>query len=273
MNSHSPSLIQSDSQPATCDTGCPVLICLLGSFRLLKAGQRVTLPFEGKAQVLLSYLALRHGYRVPREELLETLWPKTDRARARLSLHSLLYSLRKLLGDQLGGAAPVRRAGSYYRLHIEAGICVDVACFDALADAGDREARAGDLQAAAQTYARAIYLYRGDLSALRDVQTVLERERLRARYLTLLARLADYQYGERDYAACLDYAARLLVHDSCREDAHRLIMRCHVRRGERAQALRHYHVCRDILQAEFGAAPEPATTALFDQVRLDPGSI
>jgi hypothetical protein len=50
-------------------------------------------------------------------------------------------------------------------------------------------------------------------------------------------------------------------------------MRCHVQRGERAQALRQYQLCRDILKAEYDAAPEPATTALFDQVRLDPGSI
>jgi DNA-binding SARP family transcriptional activator len=249
------------------------MICLLGNFRLLKAGQPVVVPFEGKAEVLLSYLALRHGRRVPREELLDVLWPEGDHARAKLSLNSLVYSLHRLLGDQLGGAAPVLCAGGYYRLQVEAGVCVDVACFDALVDAGDREAHAAGLPAGAQTYARAVRLYRGDLCTAMDMHAVVERQRLRNRYAILLARLADYYFGQRDYAACLDLATRLLVHDPCNEDAHRLVMRCYVRRGERTQALRQYQVCRDILQAEFGAAPELATTALFDQARLDPGSI
>ena len=37
----------------------------------------------------------------------------------------------------------------------------------------------------------------------------LERERLRARYLTLLTHLADHHFSAGDYAACLDYAREL----------------------------------------------------------------
>jgi hypothetical protein len=32
-------------------------------------------------------------------------------------------------------------------------------------------------------------------------------------------------------------------------------------------------VCAEVLRAEFKAAPEPATTALYEQVRLGPGMI
>jgi DNA-binding SARP family transcriptional activator len=59
----------------------------------------------------------------------------------------------------------------------------------------------------------------------------------------------------------------------CREDAHRAIMRCHVRLGERAQAFEQYRLCAQILRAEYGAAPEQATTVLYEQVRLDPGMV
>jgi DNA-binding SARP family transcriptional activator len=116
-------------------------------------------------------------------------------------------------------------------------------------------------------------LYHGDLSVAPDLHAVVERERLRARYLSLLASLATYAYAAGDDAACLAYAQRLLAHDPCREDAHRLVMRCHVRRGERAQALHHYGVCVDILRAAYETTPEPATVALFEQVRRDPGSV
>lgn len=105
------------------------------------------------------------------------------------------------------------------------------------------------------------------------MHAAVERERLRVCYLSLLAQLADYHYDQREYAACLTYAQRLLSIEPCREDAHRLLMRCYVQRGERAQALRQYHLCVVILRTEFDATPEAATTALYEQVRLAPESI
>ena len=257
----------------TAEINLPVLICLLGNFYLLKMGQAVKVRSGGKAEALLCALALQSDYRVPRDTLLFMLWPKADSALANQSLNSLIYSLHKLLGDVIGGAAPVLHTDGYYQINIEAGVGVDVTYFDALADAGDHQAGLGNHGAAAEAYSRALHLYRGDLYTGTDLHAILERERLRACYLTLLTHLADYRYGEGDYTACLDYARRLLDTDPCREDAHRLIMRCHVRQGQRAQALRQYRLCQDILRTEFDVVPEPATTALFDKVRLDPDSI
>ena len=251
------------------DSVWPILICLLGSFQLLKGGQPVALRGGGKAEALLCYLGLRYQERVPRDAILSALWPAGDPALAGQSLNSLIYSLNKLLG----GAPPVLHADGCYRLNAEAGVQVDLACFEALVREGDRRQRANDLAGAAEAYRSAARLYRGDLWACPDAQVIVERERLRADHLTLLARLAEYHYAQSDYATCLDYARRLLAGDSCREDAHRLIMRCCVRSGERAQALRQYRLCADILRAEFDTDPEATTTALYEQVRLDPSSI
>jgi transcriptional activator len=49
----------------------------------------------------------------------------------------------------------------------------------------------------------------------------------------------------------------LLSHDPCRENAHRVVMRCYVRRGEQAAALRHYHICAHIMHTEFGWQTDP----------------
>jgi hypothetical protein len=78
-----------------------------------------------------------------------------------------------------------------------------VSLFDRLAESGVREAGAGDRGAAAELFRRAISLYHGDLSGGTDAYTVIERERLRAAYLTLLAHLADYHYSKGDIASCL----------------------------------------------------------------------
>jgi DNA-binding SARP family transcriptional activator len=251
----------------------PILICLLGNFCLLKAEQPVVLRHGGKTEALLSHLGLQHRHGIPRAALLQMLWPTHDTVLANQSLHSVVYSLHKLIGDAIDDAAPVYHNEGCYRLNRAAGVGVDVAHFDTLAKAGDQQVRAGDLATAALSYRRAVDLYRGDLCVDTDIYTLMERERLRACYLTLLAHLSDYHYGICEYATCLGYAWRLLGRDPCREDAHRLVMQCYVRQGERAGALHHYQVCVQALHAEFAAAPETATTLLFEQIRLDPGSI
>jgi DNA-binding SARP family transcriptional activator len=125
------------------------------------------------------------------------------------------------------------------------------------------------------SYVHALRLYRGDLveSGDQPAHTFLERDGLRATYLALLMRLSDYYFTLGEFGTCLAYALQLLGHDPCREDAHRLVMRCYVRRGERAQALRHYRTVQTILRAEFDAEPEPSTTSLFERIRVEPGTI
>ena len=259
-----------DAQPD--HTTWPVLICMLGPFRVLQAGQPVPMR-GGKTEALLCHLALRYASGIPRAVLLATLWPDSDATLAGEALRGRVKSLHTLLRAALGGAAPVLQVDGGLRLNATAGVSVDMGLFEALATTGDQQARAGDTVAAAAAYQHAVQLYHGDLCVAPDPYAVVERERLRARYLSLLASLATSAYAARDDAACLAYAQRMLAHEPCREDAHRLVMRCHVRRGERAQALHHYGVCVDLLRAAYATAPEPATVALFEQVRRDPGSV
>jgi DNA-binding SARP family transcriptional activator len=262
-----------DPAADTIESRWPILICVLGAFRVLKAGRPIHVRNGGKTQALLSNLSLCRGYCASRDTLLEALWPGSPEMLSRQSLNTLVHDLRLLLGGAIGGAAPVLYTDGYYRLNTEAGVGVDVACFDSLARDGERQVRSGSLAAAAVAYSQALRLYRGDLCVATDSHQVVQRERLRTLYLTLLEHLAEYYYSEGNYAACLRVTLDLLTNDPCREDGHRMAMRCYVRRGERAQALRQYQLCEAILRTEFDAKPEPATMALFHQARLDPGSI
>jgi DNA-binding SARP family transcriptional activator len=251
----------------------PIAVCLLGGFRLLKQGEPVAVRPGGKTQALLSTLALRRTVGVPREELIGLIWPASDAELGGQSLNTLVSSLNRSLRDALGGRPPVIHFGGLYRLNEEGGVGVDIAWFDnAMAD-GDRRSRSGDASGALRSYRDAIELYVGDLALAAMVEHVVERERLRARYLELRARLADTMFAAGDYASALENALDLLAHDPCREDAHRMAMRSHVRLGHRAQALRQYTFCRDVLAREFDAPPEPLTQALFDLIRLNPGDV
>jgi DNA-binding SARP family transcriptional activator len=249
------------------------MICLLGNFRLLVAGALVPIRASSKNEALLAHLALQSSRRISGERLVQVLWPESNLERGRNSLRNLVHHLNKLLGPALQGAAPVQHEDGYYRLNVEAGIGVDVMCFDQLVMTGDQEMQAGNEDAAFLSYRRAAELYRDDLCVAEDAQAVMERERLRARYLTLMAQLAEHHYRAGDYSVALEYLWSLLARDAFREDAHRLVMRSYVRRGERAAALHHYQICADLLRAEFDAAPEPATVALFEQIRDAPDQV
>src|SRR5438105_357296 len=150
----------------------PILICLLGNFSVLKMGQPVAVN-GGKAEGLLYNLALRHPGCVRREVLLDILWPDSECTVAGQSLNSLVYSLHKLLGDAIGDAPPVLHRGGCYRFNAEAGMGVDVECFDTLAKAGDQEARAGNRVKAITSYSCAVRLYRGDLSVGTDIHATV----------------------------------------------------------------------------------------------------
>jgi DNA-binding SARP family transcriptional activator len=148
-----------------------------------------------------------------------------------------------------------------------------IARFDALIAAGSDAARSGLNAEAHHQYTQAVALYRGDLIGGTDVMAIIERERLRAIFLSILAWLADAAYRAGAFEEALAHAHRLLATDPCREDAHRVVMCAHVHRGERAQALRQYHLCEGVLRREFDIAPEALTTALFERIRSDPAGI
>jgi DNA-binding SARP family transcriptional activator len=251
------------------DSTWPILICLLGSFRLLRFGRPILLRSPGKTDTLLSNLALQENFGSPREELLLEMWPDVQQELACKSLNSLVHSLHKLLGAPLGGAAPLLYNDGYYRLNVRAGIGVDIVLFQTVSREGLRQAHAGRWDEAVSLFERAISLYQGDLCIIRNTKALILCEALRATFLTVLAHLADYYYQVADYSNCLMYALRILLADPCREDAHRLAMRCYMRQGERAQALHQYRLCESILHAEFDAVPEPMTEALYEQIRLN----
>ncbi len=248
------------------------LVCLLGGFRLLHHDRPLDFLVAGKAMTLLTALALHLETGVPRESLLDMLWPEQDSLQSTVSLNSLVYSLHRRLRIDAPGAAAVVYANGSYSLNRAAGFSTDIALFDLLVARGNWLATT-NAEECARLYARALQLYQGDLCTGTDVYAVIERERLRATFLTILAWLADAAFRAGDYATALGHALRLIAHDPCREDAHRIVMRARARQGERAQALRQYRLCQQVLRREFDAETEASTTELFDAIRLDPANV
>ncbi|WP_173079504.1 AfsR/SARP family transcriptional regulator [Phytohabitans rumicis] len=223
---------------------------------------------------LLCALALGRRQSASRDTLLDAVWPEGEPGRrTNQSLNTLVHDLRRILADALSGRSPVLRTDDGYRLNLAAGIAVDTVRFDHhIAAAADRLA-AGDEVAALAHYEQAVMLYRGDLCSGGDLRLLIERERLRAQYLNTLAHLADHAFATRRYDTALRHAQQLLTYDPCREDAHRVVMRCFARLGQRSAGMQQYRLCRSVLREAFQAVPERATDELFDRLRLEPDRV
>jgi LuxR family maltose regulon positive regulatory protein len=113
----------------------------------------------------------------------------------------------------------------------------------------------------------ALALYRGDyLEGVYHDWCVLERERLRGRYLAALETLARLYADRKDLQRAIELYQRLLAQDPYREAAHQALMRCYYRLGDRAAAIRQYQACANVLREELGLDPTPETEALYLQI-------
>ena len=92
------------------------------------------------------------------------------------------------------------------------------------------------------------------------------REDYRRRISEVLHRLATLFEEQKEYAAAIPCAERLVALDSLCEAHHQLLIRLHAANHDRASALRAYHQCMRVLRRELGVEPGAATQELFDRI-------
>jgi DNA-binding SARP family transcriptional activator len=95
-------------------------------------------------------------------------------------------------------------------------------------------------------------------------------ESRRAVHRTLLARalhcLSTVSAAGNDPSLAIQYTIELLDLEPYRETAYCQLMRLHAAMGNRAEALRVFGRCRELLREELGSSPSPQTEALFLEI-------
>jgi DNA-binding SARP family transcriptional activator len=246
-----------------------------GRFELLCGEEAFSPGRNVRALAILKYLFAHRGDRpVPQDYLMDWLWPDSDPKRARWSLNSAVYALRKLLGSclsSLPASETVLFEEGCYRLSPCVLLSADTDEFDSHYEEGLSLEEAGRIPEAVVEYEKAADLYRGEylIEDLYEEWTMIERERLSEVYTDLLGRLAiHYMEGGR-LRESVRTCYRILEKDRCDEDTHRLLMECFVRLGQRARALRQYKLCEGALRHEYDLAPSPETRALYASILKD----
>lgn len=242
-------------------------ILTLGSFRVLVDGEQLEIPASGRPATILKLLADRGTRPTPRDTLIEALWPDSTPDVGANRLRVAIHGLRQLVGADRD---LVTFDGGSYRLNVDQ-LEIDADRFETLIIDGAGIEESGDTDRAMAAYREAASLYRGDYfeDDLFEDWAVLRRQHLRDLYLNLLVKLASLAYERDDDSACIRRCHEIIRQDDCSEDAYRLLMLMHARRGNRARALRWYELCEQTLERELGVSPSTITQQLRDQILAD----
>lgn len=244
-------------------------ICCLGAFQVYRGDQLLDdrrWP-RRKGKTLLKFLVLRLGQRVPKDVLLDLLWPDLPAEKASNAFYVTLHTLRKILSDGLREEIEyvASRDGMIY---LEPGLVeeVDVEAFERVsALALNGPGKNPDKTLAHLKEAR--QLYRGDLLP-EDVYAdwlVPVRERLRQQYLRVLEVLATTSAKGGRLEEALELWQEVILRDPFHETGQREVIRLLILQGRQAAARRQFLRYRRLLQKEVGAEPGPEVMQLFDQ--------
>lgn len=206
-------------------------ITVLGAFSVVLGGRTID-PAHWRrrsAASLVKVLALVPDRRMPREQLIDALWPDVTLADAAPRLHKAVHFARRALG-----AEGLEWAGETLCLLPGREVVVDVVRFESAAIAALETGVGVD---------EALALFTGELlpDDRYEPWTVARRDRVTHLHRQLL------RVGER--------WLQLLADDPTDEDAHVALMRAHVERGDRAAAIAQYEQLATVLGEELGIEP------------------
>lgn len=241
---------------------------LLGDVEVYRRGELIPAKEwrPRTARWLLLFFVTHRNRRLPKEVIGEALWPEFSPDRLGNNLNVAVSTLRKILEPELESGAMSRhvlRDGDQYIFELTADDYLDVDAFDELSRPAlvDRPELTEDELTALE---RARALYQADYARDEPYKEylVLERERLRDRYLTVLSALGRHYETKEDFETALSLSEEILRSDNYREDVYQQMIRLYLKMGDRGRAMRTYRVCEDVLRDELGVSPDDRTRSL-----------
>jgi DNA-binding SARP family transcriptional activator len=228
--------------------GDPPVLHLLDDPYLLQDGQRRELP-EGSKR-LVAFLALSER-RSGRRAAACKLWPNVSESRAAGNLRSALWRLR---GAGLDVVETDKEA-----LALRGDVLVDIELIFEWAERLIRDTPTEHDLACGAWRARCVEL----LPGWYDDWVLIERERLRHRYLHGLEAMSGLLTNGGRCAEAVEAAMAVIAVDPLRESAQRLLVEAHLAEGNVGEALRCYQRYRALAQHELQVDPSPELTALL----------
>ena len=214
----------------------------------------------------MTFLAAECPRPIGRDELVSVLWGESPPRRLDTAVAAILSKLRAALRE---AGLSARDAGIDVRLgsvtlRLPANTWIDIEEAANAIDEADGALRSRDLTRAWSFANVVVAVARRPFLADEEAPWIEAR---RTRLRTLLARalhiLSNISASNGESALAVQYATEIVDLEPFRETAYHQLMNLHVQMGNRAEALRVFARCRELLREELGADPSPETEALF----------
>ena len=222
--------------------------------------------FPGRqGRTLFAYLICHRQRPMTREELANIVWPDEVPLAWETALHALVSKLRSLFKKMDGDARlELTSAFGTYALRLSGDAWIDREAAAEALDEAESYLRHGDIQKAwapgniASIAARQPFLLGEEGDWLNA-----ERARLHDILVRALDCMAEVWMANGESKLALATAREIIALEPFRETGYQRLMRFQTMLGNRAEALRVYEACRELLSEELGADPSAETESLY----------
>ena len=214
------------------------------------------------------YLAAHRHTTVGRDELTDVIWPDQPPAEIEVAFSAILSKLRGAFKKAgLGERAVLEVRLGTVALRLAGDIWIDLEEVSNAIDEAEGALRAGDDARAWGSANVGVSIARRPFLAHEEAPWI-EAQRVRLR--SLLGRglycLSLHSAKHGDPSLGVQFASEMIALEPFRETGYQQLMRLHARAGNRAEALRVFGRCREILREELGTSPSPQTEAVYLEI-------
>ncbi len=256
----------------------PLRIETLGVFRVFRGDSLIEEKEWDRHQPrqVLKAIVSYGGQRIPKEILIDELWPDEGPPAAEKNFKTTLQRLRKSL-------EPFTHkdfGSSYVHLHnnlvfLDPELCqVDINQFLSHLKMAEEKEKRGDVKAALSHYTEAMELYKGEFlpEELYAPWVDKKREELREKYIKLLNKMANLHERQGAVKKSIDCYKRAIQTDPILEESYQRLMSFYSGKGMHNDALRIYEECKKALKKGLKSKPDLTTEAIHKKVLEKVGS-
>jgi len=243
-----------------------------GEFRVFRGESPMDEKDWDRAQPrqLLKAIVSHGGVRVPKDVLMDALWPEESPKAAENNFKTTLQRLRKSLEPSIRSEF----GSSYVHLDdhlvtLDQELCeVDVDQFLTSIKRGEEREKVGDIKSALSSYTGAMEIYEGDFlpEEVYAPWANMKREELRQRYIDLLNRVCGLHEKQGALKKATECCRKVIAVDPLMEESYQKLMALYFNRNMFNEALRVYEECKKVLKTELKTSPDAVTTSLYEKI-------
>ncbi len=227
--------------------------------------------FEGSRPAILLKSIVLHGSKdIPKEILIDDLWPDAD-ARSgeknfKINLHRLRKTIEPTYEKEFGYSYILQKSGL---ISLDPDLVyLDTDQFISFGKKALRYEQRDRIEDALEIYDKAIGLYRGDYFVEEPYMEWIQRKRslYRARYMEMLQKKAMLHEELDQFEPAIRTWQMILQTDPCFEIAYQNLMILYADSGRKSMALDLFEDCKMFLAKELGAKPDAQTTQIYQRI-------